>query len=277
MRLKTVAISVCFRAFAAMSVAAIIQGCEKEIDFKYHDIEPVTVIEGALSQTGGCVSITMTTPMDEPMNTNRITDAEVVLTDVTDGKPVELTVDESGDFVSDQGGVAGHTYELCVRRAGHMFTSRSTMAMPTEVTGMQFQWIKMPYDYVAVLQVTFTDNPKQAGDCYWVRIYRNGEPYHWSVVNDDMAVAGRVDEVIMTSRKDLDKEEEDEALRDGDVVSARVAPIGREMFDYLSALTSGGNNGPRMFEGDFCLGYFLAAPVAEGETVFHPDDLSVFE
>lgn len=43
------------------------------------------------------------------------------------------------------------------------------------------------------------------------------------------------------------------------------------------ALTAGGNNGPRMFEGDFCLGYFLAAPVAEGETVFHPDDLSVFE
>jgi hypothetical protein len=81
----------------------------------------------------------------------------------------------------------------------------------------------------------------------------------------------------MTTRRDTEEEGDDDVLLDGDTVTVTVAPISQDMHDYLSALMSGGSNGPRMFSGDFCLGYFLAAPVAEGETVFHPDDLSVFE
>ena len=30
---------------------------------------------------------------------------------------------------------------------------------PVEITGMEFEWVKMPYDYVAVLQVSFVDDP----------------------------------------------------------------------------------------------------------------------
>lgn len=270
------AISV-FMALAAAVMAMMLQGCEKEIDFEYLDIDPITVIEGTLSQDGASVAITLTTPMDEPMNKTRLTDAEVTLRDLSAEKTLQLTVDEAGNFISAEGGETGHLYELVVRRGDAVFSAQSEMLPPTQVEAMEFQWIKMPYDYVAVLQVSLTDNPLQAGECYWVRIYRNGEPYHWSVVNDDMAVNGHIDEVVMTSRKDLEEEEEDDALRDGDVVSARVTPVNRAMFDYLSALTAGGNNGPRMFEGDFCLGYFLASPVAEGEIVFHPDDLTVFE
>lgn len=269
--------SASFSAIAAVVLAVMLSGCEKEIDFKYRDIDPITVIEGTLSQTGACVTITLTTPMDEPMNTTRLTDADVTLSDLTAGRALTLTVDERGDFVSAEGGNEGHIYELIVRRDGKIFSSRSEMLPPTKVTGMEFQWIKMPYDYVAVLQVTFEDNPAKSGECYWVRIYRNGEPYRWSVVNDDMAVGGYVNDVIMTSRKDLDEEEEDDALRDGDLVRARVTPVDRAMYEYLSALSAGGNNGPRMFEEDFCLGYFLASPVAEGEIVFHPDNLTVFE
>ncbi len=143
--------------------------------------------------------------------------------------------------------------------------------------GMEFQWIKMPYDYVAVLQISFTDNPAVKGECYWVRIYRNGELYMWTAVNDLLAVDGRIDEVVMTSRKDLDEEEEDTALRDGDVLSVKVCPISRGMHDYLEAISNGTSNGPQMYSGDFCLGYFLAAPVSEASTVFRPDEITEFK
>ena len=48
------------------AVAMLLAGCEKEIDFKYRDIEPILVIEGAVTQDGTSVSLTETTPMDEP-------------------------------------------------------------------------------------------------------------------------------------------------------------------------------------------------------------------
>lgn len=55
----------------------LLMSCEKELDFKYHDIEPQLVIEGILSQEGVRVSLTNTTPMDEKIEKNYLTDAEV--------------------------------------------------------------------------------------------------------------------------------------------------------------------------------------------------------
>lgn len=42
-------------------------------------------------------------------------------------------------------------------------------------------------------------------------------------------------------------------------------------------LYNGTSNGPRMYSGDFCLGYFLAAPVAESAVIFHPDELTEYK
>lgn len=53
--------------FAVVLMAAM-TSCEKELDFKYHDIAPLTVIEGELTPDGAKVGITLTTPMAEPMD-----------------------------------------------------------------------------------------------------------------------------------------------------------------------------------------------------------------
>lgn len=258
-------------------LAVGLTSCEKELDFEYHDIEPLTVIEGSINQDGSSVRITHTTPMDEPMNRTPLTDATVTLSDVTAGQSVELLPDEKGNFVNLTPGIVGHTYTLTVENGSARYEATSTMLPPVELSGLEFQWIKMPYDYVAVLQVSFSDNPSVNGECYWVRIYRNGEIYMWSAINDHLAVDGRIDEVVMTSRKDIEEEDEDQVLREGDVVSVKVSPISQEMHDYLEAISNGTSNGPQMYSGDFCLGYFLAAPVAESSIVFHPDEMTEFK
>ncbi len=203
----------------------------------------------------------LTTPMDEPMERRRLTDARVSVEDMTDGGAVALAAGDDGMFVAPEGfgGVAGHRYRLTVERDGMSFAAESEMLAPTVITDMEFEWIKMPYDHVAVLQVTFEDDQRSSGDCYWVRVYRNGEPYRWSAVDDRTASGGYISEVIMTTRRDTEEEGDDDVLLDGDTVTVTVAPISQDMHDYLSALMSGGSNGPRMFSGDFCLGYFLAA------------------
>ncbi|MDE6008302.1 MAG: DUF4249 domain-containing protein [Muribaculaceae bacterium] len=243
-------------------------GCEKEIDIEYHDIEPILVIEGSLTQDGAEVALTLTTPMDEPFTNIFLTDAKVSISDLTVSESFELQPDSRGIFISSVKGVVGHSYRLDVERGGEKYSAVSAMLPPTVITGMEFSWIKMPYDEVAVLQVSFTDDSDLKGERYWLRLYRNGKAYKWTTVSDHLSSGGIIDEVMMTSRRDLDEEDEKDKLEEGDVVTALLAPVSQEMHDYLEALSVGNSNGPRMFQGSFCLGYFLAAPVSTQSILF---------
>lgn len=97
----------------------------------------------------------MTTPMDDPMDRTRLTDATVELADLTSGETVTLAPDTNGDYVSDIPGVPGHDYRLTVSRAGAVYTSECRMLPAPEIAGMEFNWIKMPYDHVAMFAGDF--------------------------------------------------------------------------------------------------------------------------
>ncbi|MDE6338204.1 MAG: DUF4249 domain-containing protein, partial [Muribaculaceae bacterium] len=242
------------------SLIIFLASCEKELDFRYHDVESQLVIEGNVSQDGTTVTLTYTTPMGEPMNLSHLTDADVTLADLTADKTFTLSPDDKGIYTDPTPGITGHEYRVDIRREGKSYTATDLMRPPTRIVSLEFQWIKMPYDHVATLRVMFTDNPGD-NDCYWIRIYRNGEPYMWLQSDDRQAVNGIISEVAMTSRKDISEEDDDTVLVEGDVVTATVTPVSRAMYDYLTALQAD-SNGPQMFAGDFCLGYFLASPVA---------------
>lgn len=243
-------------------------GCEKEIDIEYHDIEPILVIEGSLSQDGAEVALTLTTPMDEPFTNTYLTDAKVSIEDITGSGTFDLHPDDRGIFTSTLKGEVGHTYRLQVERGGKKYSAECLMRPLATITGMEFSWIKMPYDEVALLQVSFTDDTSKVGERYWLRLYRNGKAYKWTTVSDHLSSNDNIDEVIMTTRRDLDEEDEKDKLEAGDIVTATLVPVSLEMHDYLEALSIGNSNGPRMFEGSFCLGYFLAAPVSTDSILF---------
>lgn len=248
--------------------------CEKELDFKYHDVDPQLVIEASISESGAVVALTNTTPMDEAIDGSHITDAVVRISDLTEGTAITLQPDESGLYVDPTPGVVGREYKIEVVRQGKSYSATGLMRGSTEILSLEFQWIKMPYDYVAVLQISFLDAPTKE-DYYWIRLYRNGEPYKWLLTDDSAARDGVINEVTMTSRMDLDEEDEEDALRDGDIVDVTVTPISQAMFDYLTALQSN-SNGPRMFSGDFCLGYFLPASSSRSSIIFRPSSLPFF-
>lgn len=258
-------------ALVSVAMAVLAAGCEKELDFKYHDIEALTVIEGTLTESGADVTIRLTTPMDEPMDRTCLTDAQVTLSDLHTGERTVLTADDLGHYRSGAAGVPGHEYLLTVSRDGKEYASASLMRRAPKIEGLEFKWISMPYDDVAALQVAFADSdPTAYGDCYWIRIYRNGEFYKWSTVQDDRAIDGVLYESVNTTRKDESAEDEDDLLVDGDEVRVTVAQVSKAFYDYLNAMSSD-SNGPRMFQGDMCLGYFLAAGVSESTIEFHPD------
>lgn len=253
----------------------LLLSCEKELDFKYHEVEPQLVIEGILSQEGACVTLTQTVPMDEKLEKNYLTDAEISLKDLTAGEEIELEADKNGIFIKDYVPEIGHDYQLKVVREGNEYSSVCLMRPSTKILNLMFQWIKMPYDHVAVLQIKFADLESEE-DYYWIRIFRNDEPYKWIMSDDRGAVEGVITEVIMTTRQDLSEEDEKDILRDGDVVKVEINTISREMYDYLIAIEND-SNGPAMFEGDFCLGYFLASDSAVESIIFRPDEITHYE
>ena len=254
----------------------LLVSCEKDLDIKYHDIAPLTVLEAELTPDGAKVALPLTTPMDEPMDLTRITDAHVTLTDMTTGSVYTLLPDREGYFSDNTPGIAGHDYRLTVERAGVTYQAETIMYPPTKITALEFNWIKMPYDHVAVLQAQYLDNPDDVGECYWVKLYRNGEIYSWQEQDDRTATDGVNTFFTMTSRRDTDEEDDDEVLFDGDVMTITVTPISRSMHDYLEALQND-SNGPALFSGPRVLGYFLASsPVSESIT-FHPDEIPVYK
>lgn len=259
--------------FVAVAITAVLSSCEKEIDFEYHDIPGQQVIEGLLTQDGISVELTETVPTDEPFSTSHITDAFVTLKDITAGTAYALAPDDKGIFTCPGlTGEAGHTYLLTVTVGDRTYSSESTMLPPTEIVSAEFNWIKMPYDDVAVLRVQFREDSDPETQ-YWLRVFRNGEIYEWQAIESRNAVNGIVTGMMMTSRKDTEEEDDDMVLRDGDVVGIEVLTISRTMADYLNSLSNGDYNGNRMFAGPYCLGYFLSAPMAKTSLTFHPDQI----
>ncbi len=252
-----------------------LSSCTKDLDIEYHDIEPLTVIEAELNPDGIRVRIGLTTPMDEPMDRTLLTDASVVLSDITTGEEFVLATDSDGSFYNDIPGISGHDYRLRIERNGKIYEAETTMFPPTEFVSLDFNWIKMPYDYVAVLQTRFLDC-SDGDDYFWIKIYRNGKIYKWSELSDSGSVNGQLTFVTMTSRKDTDEEDDDEVLYDGDVVTVSVSGISREMNGYLEAIGND-SNGPAMFTGDKCLGYFLATSPVSKTIVFHPDEIPEYK
>lgn len=260
------------RVIYLLALLPLLASCEKELDFKYHDVESPLVIEATASQAGTSVKLTHTTPMDEPMDSLTVTDAMVTITDVTAGVTRTLPLLSDGTFGDAVAAESDHDYRVDVTCGDAIYSSICAMRRPTEILAMDFTWVKMPYDHVAVLQVSFRADPSDSDDCYWVRLLRNGKPYQWMTINSVNAVEGVINAVTMTTRRTVAEEDEKSLLTDGDVVTAVVTPISRRMMDYLTAL-SADSNGPAMWSGGFCLGYFLAAPVAEKSVVFHPDQI----
>ena len=202
----------------------LLVSCEKELDFTYHDIEPQLVVEGILDQEGIRVTLSETTPMNEKIEEDYITDAEVYLLDETTQDITALISDNSGIYRALYPAELGHIYLLEVRRGGSVYSSRCMMREAADILAMKFQWIKMPYDYVAVLQITF-EALEEEDSCYWIKVYRNDEPYKWIVTDNRAAYDGVINEVIMTSRKDLDQEDEKDILREGDEVKVSINTV----------------------------------------------------
>lgn len=258
----------------------LVTSCKKEIDFDYHSIEKLYVVEGRLTNEGVEVLLTQTRDMEDGERGAGISGAVMTITS-TDGVSETLSYDPADGLyrsVNNFTGEAGRVYTMSVSVDGEEFTSHSAMGAASSIESVDFWWQEVLSQKVLVCMLTFRDIPGEE-NYYCYRMYLNGNRYRWSVLSDKNNDGGQIRVLIPCNYEEEEQEPEegeeetpDRIMNEGDEIVIELQTIDRRSYDYLSSLGQSAANPVYNFTGG-CLGYFSAYSVVRQEQVFSFDNV----
>ena len=281
--------------------ALTVTACKKEIDFDFHEVDPIIVIEGRVTNEGTSVMITPSRLVTDSVRPRCLQGAAVTILckqSVPEGQATangtveHLTYDASADcYRSSMKGVAGTTYELSVDYDGRHYEASAYMSAMAPILTADFYWMSMLDERMLVYELWAVDPYPTDRNQYWYRIDRithhphfegktTTEPYRWGVIDDRGFPPGKVFiDAMCTSEKAMDEDEEENwksILYDGDSICCQLMTIDRPVYDYFTSLRAGQSGGanPRSNITGGCLGYFAAGSVSRTDTlVFRRDSV----
>lgn len=264
----------CYLLFVLLALAS----CEKDIHIDYHEIEPMLVVEGGITDGGCDVRLTSTMEMAYPDGASPVKGARVVITSLDDGHSSPLVYRKYGHYQSSFKGEPGKTYRLDIWNGDQHFTAQSTMPHPPVISSFHFQWQEMVGMRIVMADLRFLDTPDEE-NYYYMNVYRNDESYRWTVIRDILNPGGEIQQVFgCMSEKSAEEnkpEDHDNILYDGDKITVELASIDRVTYDYLYALQLSGrsSSNPVSNISGGCLGCFWAAGVARYECVYQTSEV----
>lgn len=240
----------------------LLAGCKEEMDFDYHTIAPIDVVEAYLTQDGLNIAVTQTNNMNDTIQT-KVGDAVIILTD------------ESGNTIDHLSAPAvGQEYTLKVTTGGKTYISSSYMNRATTIESATFLWESIMGRDHLYCKILINDIPGE-DNYYCLRMFRNGTLYKWSVFNDKGYKDGVIERSItcMTREtyEDNEPEKQDIILHDMDKIRFELQTIDRKAYDYLYSLSLSKRQSynPLTNFSNGCLGFFIAGGTHTLETVYH--------
>lgn len=268
----------------------LLTACTKEIDFDFHDDDPMVVIEGKVTNEGRTVIISRSRSVNDSVRSHCLPGASVTISDGTTA--TVLAYDTATDsYHSTIPGMANKTYQLSVDFEGQHYEATATMPNAAPITSSEFQWIKMMDQRMLCYEMWAVDPEPDVRNYYWFQMKRishhphfegksQTEPFGWDLFDDRGCPPGTLFmDWIITSEQAMDDDEEKDwksLLYDGDSISLNLMTVDPQVYNYLYELRSGQNNGanPRSNISGGCLGYFAACSVTHSDTiVFHRDNV----
>ncbi len=277
------------KLYFLLSLAFVLTACQKELDFEYHEINPVVVIEGRITNEGAEVLLTLTRSVEDSIRGKGQPNASVVIT----APRIEehLSYDpETGFYQSNIKGIPGTTYHLEVNYDGKHYEGSSTMPYPATIVSNKFQWITVLTERLLVYQVWAQDpNPDDINyfqyrmDRYSTspRVKEPYRKYRGQVMDDRGNPPGMVFCDIhcfmeLMTEEEFDDVEEfwDAILYEGDSITFQLATIDRPVFDYYQSLMTGQSVGanPMSNLSGGCQGYFSAQSITHAKPVIFTYD-----
>jgi hypothetical protein len=265
--------------YPALASLFLLTACEKEIDIKYHSIEPLYVIEGRITNETTEVFITQTRDIENKVKGNGIKNASVTIT-ANDGPAEELHYQADGYYRSQSGltGEVGKTYSLSVVIGDNEFTSRSGMNGEVKIDRTYFYWMEALGNDYLFFRIRFEDR-KGEENYYSYRMYRNGKIYAWKAGRDKGNDGEIIEEsfLCMTEKTTQGNkpEDRDKILYEGDVIELEIQTIDLRTYDYLNslAMSEDASANPVSNFTNGGLGYFSAYSAIRERVVFSYADI----
>ena len=266
-----------FSCLLTFSLSQLLTSCEKEIDIDYHQVDPLYVAEGLITQDGSTnytkrptfVRLTTTQDMtDNVSNGHNLMGATIVLSE--DGYVLDtLRYWRNGYYVSDCQGYEGSQYTIDVYLDGNHFQSSSVMQAEPQFSSFRFVWKDVLSERLLFADLKINDISGQ-NNYYFMHIYRNGIGYRWAVMDDSHNPGGELQQLFScTTERNLDKNDDD-GLKDGDKIHLEIRSIDRRTYDYfysMQVMQNSATNPVQNYTGG-CLGYFSACQIVTYDTTF---------
>ena len=266
-----------FSCLLTFSLSQLLTSCEKEIDIDYHQVDPLYVAEGLITQDGSTnytkrptfVRLTTTQDMtDNVSNGHNLMGATIVLSE--DGYVLDtLRYWRNGYYVSDCQGYEGSQYTIDIYLDGNHFQSSSVMQAEPQFSSFRFVWKDVLSERLLFADLKINDISGQ-NNYYFMHIYRNGIGYRWAVMDDSHNPGGELQQLFScTTERNLDKNDDD-GLKDGDKIHLEIRSIDRRTYDYfysMQVMQNSATNPVQNYTGG-CLGYFSACQIVTYDTTF---------
>lgn len=272
----------------------LLASCEKEIDIHYHEIAPMVVIEGQVTNEGTEVSVRRSRSVTDSVQGASLPGATIFIFD--NGEEHRLAYDpKDGCYRSSLTGVEGHNYRMTVDFEGIRYEATSTMPAPTAILSSKFYWFTILDERLLVYELWATDPDPEQRNYFQYRVDRHssnphvtpkmqGRAYRWNVFDDRGNPPGRIyrDIHCMMEQTALDDKEEDweQILYDGDTITLKLQTIDHTAYEYFRTLISGQGEGANPVSNitGGCLGYFMASSITHADTlILHLDDVKEYE
>lgn len=264
--------------------------CEREINFQYHEIDALVVIEGRVTNDSTVVSVKRTRSVNDSVQGFSLPGANISIFD--NGEEHHLAYDpKDGCYRSNLKGMQGHNYRMTVDFEGKHYEASSTMLAPSSIISTDFYWLKILDERMLVDVLWATDPDPEERNYFLFRVDRHssnphvtpkmqGRAYRWNVFDDRGNPPGRIFRDIhcmMEKTANEDKKEDwDHILYEGDTIMIQLLTIDMPAYEYYRTLISGQSGGanPVSNISGGCLGCFMAAGISHADTVvLHFDDV----
>lgn len=277
-----------YSLLALLFVAALIS-CQKEITIDYHEVAPLVMIEGRVSNEGTNVLVTRTRSMNDSVQGECIVGANVTVT-TDDGVSHTIAYNPSKRcYSSALFGIPGQSYRLSVTLDGHCYEATSTMPLPAKIKMAGFLWETILEERFLVYEVWAEDpqpgvrnqfryrvdrssaHPRLKGKKSQRRAYRSGtfeDRGHPNglIFNDVLCMSEK-----MSKETKEDDEDWEHLLQEGDTIRYSLMTLDLPVYEYFRSLSAGQGNGanPKSNISGGCLGYFSACSITHAETVIY--------
>ncbi|SIN97566.1 DUF4249 domain-containing protein [Chitinophaga niabensis] len=240
--------------FAILVTAAGFTSCEDVIDLDIPKGKTFAVVDAWITNEAGkqSIRITETVPYTSTGTAPVVSDAVVVLTDLTDNKTYPFTF-ANGVYSHDPGldksiGVLNHAYKLRIELKSQVFEAIDTIKRVPEIDSISYEF-KTEENSASNKEGYYARfhgrDLAGASDYYWVRSYRNTKDNR---VGDAFAVDGSYQEYVSDSAVFIVPISEsitnwDKPFQLNETVIVRLASLTKSSHTFLTHVESQLQNG----------------------------------